>query len=133
MTTNRAYFYAKGKRKTAVATIRLYPQGQGEVKVNGEVIREWSDTESIFKTATRPLELLGVKKEFDLEIIASGGGKSSQADAICLGIARSLVKKDSSLREQLKKEGLLTRDSRKKERKKPGLKRARRAPQFSKR
>lgn len=133
MANKGAYFYANGKRKSAVATVRLYPQGSGDFSINGKSIRDWSDSDEIFFRIMKPLELLGTKKEVDLEIITKGGGKVAQADSIALGIARAFVKKDSSFREQFKTEDLLTRDSRVKERKKPGLRRARKSAQWSKR
>ena len=133
MATTKAYFYANGKRKSAVATVRLFPEGSGELSINGEKLREWSDSEEMVHHIQQPLILLGAKKEVDLEIITAGGGKAAQAEAIRLGISRAFIKKDLTLREQLKKEGLLTRDSRVKERKKPGLRGARRSPQWSKR
>lgn len=128
-----AYFYANGKRKNAIATVRLYPEGQGELMVNGVKLREWADDEHMVFTVNQPLETLSAKKEVDIEVITRGGGKKAQAEAIRLGIARAFVKKDMTLREQLKTEHFLTRDSRIKERKKPGLRRARRSPQWSKR
>lgn len=128
-----AYFYANGKRKNAVATVRLYPEGQGELSVNGVTLRDWADDESMVHIVQQPLETLSAKKDVDVEIITRGGGKKAQAEAIRLGIARAFVKKDASTREQLKAEGLMTRDSRVKERKKPGLRGARRSPQWSKR
>ena len=127
------YFYANGKRKTSVATVRLYPQGEGEVSVNGMKLREWCDDQNMVHTVMQPLEILGAKKDVDVVIITAGGGKKAQAEAIRLGIARAFVKKDPALREQLKSEGLMTRDSRVKERKKPGLRKARKSPQWSKR
>ncbi|HEY5713789.1 MAG TPA: 30S ribosomal protein S9 [Candidatus Gracilibacteria bacterium] len=130
---NRAYFYANGKRKTSIATVRLYPQGKGDCEVNGVSLREWADTDQIMANVNKPLDLMGARKDYDLVIITKGGGKVAQSEAIRLGIARAIVKKDPKSREQLKKESLLTRDSRTKERKKPGLRKARRAPQFSKR
>ncbi len=130
---NKAYFYAIGKRKTSRATVKLFPGGKGEIKVNDLELRQWADSDQILRAVLHPLELLGVKKDFDFEIKTSGGGKSAQGEAIRLGISRALVKKEAKLREQLKEAGLLTRDPRSKERKKPGLKKARRAPQFSKR
>ena len=129
----KAYFYAIGKRKTSRATVKLFPGGKGEMKINDLTPREWADSDNILKAVMQPLELLGVKKDFDFEIRTSGGGKCAQGDAIRLGISRVLVKKEAKFREQLKEAGFLTRDPRKKERKKPGLKKARRAPQFSKR
>jgi len=128
-----AYFYANGKRKNAVATVRLYPDGQGDLSVNGAKLRDWADDDLMVHTVNQPLETLGAKKDVNLEIITRGGGKKAQAEAIRLGIARAFVKKDGSLREQLKAEGFMTRDSRVKERKKPGLRGARRSPQWSKR
>ena len=128
-----AYFYANGRRKNAVATVKLFLNGSGEFLVNERKIREWSDTDDIFRITNQPLELLGLKKDFDLAVRVSGGGKKAQSEAVRLGIARAIVLQDKNYREQLKKENLLTRDSRVKERKKPGLKKARRSPQWSKR
>lgn len=128
-----AYFYANGKRKNAVATVRLYAEGTGDVNVNGVKLSDWSDTQEISYTVLQPLNLLSIKKNVDIEIITRGGGKKAQAEAVRLGIARAMEKKDPSFREQLKAEGFLTRDARVKERKKPGLKRARKSPQWSKR
>lgn len=130
---NRAYFYALGKRKTSRATVKLFPQGSGEVEVNDVKLREWADTDEIAAKLLAPLSVLGAKKDFDVVVRTSGGGKTAQSEAALLGLARALVKKEPSYRLQLKEEGFLTRDPRKKERKKPGLKKARRAPQFSKR
>ena len=132
-TQNRAYFYALGKRKTSRATVKLFPEGEGLITINSKKIRDWADTEDMVQKVLEPLKLLGVKNEFDVDIRVSGGGKTAQAESARLGISRALLKKDSHLRSQLREEGLLTRDPRKKERKKPGLKKARRAPQFSKR
>ncbi len=133
MAKKGAYFYANGKRKSAVATVRLYPQGSGDITINGQSLRDWADSDEIFFRVQKPLTLLGEKKEIDLEIITKGGGKVAQADSIVLGISRAFVKKDPSYREQLKVEDLLTRDSRVKERKKPGRARARKSRQWSKR
>lgn len=133
MAKKGAYFYANGKRKSAIATVRLYPQGSGDLSINGKAAREWADTDEIFFRVMKPLDLLGAKKDVDIEIITQGGGKVAQADSIALGIARAFVKKDASNREQLKTEDLLTRDARVKERKKPGLRRARKSAQWSKR
>ena len=127
------YFYANGKRKTSTASVRLYPEGEGELTVNGLKIREWADDENMVHTILQPLELLGKKKDVNVVIVTGGGGKQAQAEAIRLGITRAFVKKDPTLREQLKAEGFLTRDSRVKERKKPGLRKARKSPQWSKR
>ena len=129
----KAYFYAIGKRKTSRATVKMFPGGKGEMKINDLEPRKWADDNNILKEVFAPLELLGVKKDYDFEIRTSGGGKTAQGESIRLGIARVLVKKEATFREQLKEAGFLTRDPRVKERKKPGLKKARRAPQFSKR
>ena len=131
--TNKSYFYANGKRKTSRATVRLYPGGSGDITINDKSIRDWADTDGMVCTILEPLECLGVKKDLDIVIRVTGGGKFSQAGSIRLGISRALLKQNADFRTQLKEGGLLTRDSRTKERKKPGLKRARRAPQWSKR
>jgi len=128
----RAYFYGLGKRKTARATVKLFPDGQGNVEVNEKKLREWADDDMV-KTILEPLSLLGIKKDFDVEVRVSGGGKKAQADSARLGVSRALIKKQVSFKEQLREAGFLTRDPRIKERKKPGLKKARRAPQFAKR
>jgi len=133
MAASKAYFYAIGRRKNARATVKLYPDGKGEFSINGKGLRDWADTEEMVVKVQQPLELLGVRKDFDIEVRVSGGGKNAQSESARLGIARALVKKEATFREQLKEPGYLTRDGRIKERKKPGLRRARRAPQFSKR
>lgn len=126
------YESAVGRRKEAVARVRLYP-GKGQIIVNGKDFKEYftnsADQENIFA----PLKILGQEKKFDVSAIVKGGGKSGQLDAIKHGISRALVKYDEGNRTTLKKSGFLTRDPRAKERKKYGLKRARKAPQFSKR
>lgn len=132
-TDNRAYFYANGRRKTSRATVKLFPQGSGEIEINGVKLKEWTDTDQMRGNVLSPLDVLGVKKEYDLVIRTSGGGKIAQSEAARLGISRALVKKQPEFRTQLKEEGFLTRDARRKERKKPGLAKARRAKQFSKR
>jgi small subunit ribosomal protein S9 len=131
-TDNRSYFYAIGRRKTSRATVKLFPEGEGNIYINGKPVREWSDTEEIYKTVLAPLNLLSVRKDFDVVIRVSGGGKRAQGDSARLGISRALIRKDGLFRLQLKEAGFITRDARVKERKKPGLK-ARRASQFSKR
>jgi len=132
-TQNRAYFYALGKRKTSRATVKLFPEGEGVITINSKKLRDWADTEDMVQAILAPLKLLGVKNEFDVDIRVSGGGKVAQSESARLGISRALLKKDATVRAQLREEGFLTRDPRVKERKKPGLKKARRAPQFSKR
>lgn len=132
-TDNRSYFYAVGRRKTSRATVKLFPDGEGTIYVNGVPVRDWADTESMYKTILAPLNLLTVRKDFDIAIRVSGGGKTAQSESARLGVSRALIRKEATFRLQLKEAGFLTRDSRVKERKKPGLKKARRASQFSKR
>ena len=129
------YFSAVGKRKTSVAQIRIYKskKSEPEITVNG---REFSNYFPITRLQTlilSPLTSVGQGSIFNVSIKVSGGGVNSQAEAIRLGISRALVKMDEALRKQLKDLGFLTRDSRIVERKKPGLKKARRAPQWAKR
>jgi len=130
--TSKQYFYSAGKRKTAIARVKMFEGGSGEVMVNGMKIRDYM-TKVQTENALSPLAVVDKKKDYNLEIKVIGGGKAAQSDAIRLGISRALLLVDPDLRPTLKSEGYLRRDARIKERKKPGLKRARRAPQFSKR
>ncbi len=132
MTFSGTYFYANGKRKTAVARVRLY-KGNGRVLVNGKEAREYFTSDEMINVFMAPLALVKMDKEFDISAMVEGGGIQGQAEALRHGISKALLEVDSHLRGILKPEGYLTRDSRAKERKKPGLHRARRAPQFSKR
>lgn len=127
------YVYGLGRRKSARAKVKLYLSGSGLIKINKEEFKSYFPTVNMQTVALEPLVLLGLEKKVDLEIATSGGGKGAQAASASLGIARALVVSDAQIKTTLKKAGLLTRDARKKERKKPGLKRARRAPQWSKR
>ncbi len=127
------YFYANGYRKTSTAKVRLFPKGKGDVIINGKPIKEYLKTGAQFHAVFAPLKAVGMEKTVDLTIVVKGGGIIGQAEAIRHGIARALTDLDLTLRPTLKKAGFLTRDPREKERKKPGLKRARRAPQWSKR
>lgn len=120
------YFYGLGRRKRATAKVFLR-------KGEGFVINNHQAPPRAKIVSLAPLNLIGKPLEFKVEAKVRGGGKTSQLEAICLGLARALVQMDQDLRPTLRKAGLLTRDSREKERKKPGLKRARRAPQWSKR
>lgn len=129
------YHYAVGRRKTAVALVRLYPtdgEKQGHT-VNGKTIELYFGTEEQRLSLMAPLKETGLADKFRLSLVVRGGGKSGQADAVKLGIARALLKFDLALRPTIKAAGYLTRDSRSVERKKPGLKKARRAPQWAKR
>lgn len=127
------YFYASGKRKSAVARVRLYPNGKGEITVNEKPASKYFSLLTSMGKVKQPLKLTGLTSKFDISVKVVGGGSSAQAEAIRHGISRALLEFNSELRTTLKKAGLLTRDARIKERKKPGLKRARKAPQFSKR
>ncbi len=129
------YFYALGRRKTSIAQVRLYPMAgkTAEFKVNGKDLVQYLTIKRFQTAALSPLTALGLEGKFDISVKVFGGGINGQADAIKLGIARALVVKDESSRKALKDKGFLTRDSRKVERKKPGLKKARRAPQWAKR
>ncbi|MCG2701109.1 30S ribosomal protein S9 [Candidatus Parcubacteria bacterium] len=124
---------AVGKRKTSTAIIRLYKNGKGIIVFNGKSINDYFDANILRTIVLQPLKLTGHLKDFDFSILVKGGGLKGQADASLHGIARVLEKVDEKLRPALKAKGWLTRDARKKERKKPGLKKARRAPQWSKR
>ncbi len=130
--TTRPFFYALGKRKSAIARVRLFQEGVGKAAVNGDTITKYFfSTHS--ENALAPLVITEKMKSLDIEAEVLGGGKVAQSDAIRLGISRALVLMDPALRTMLKQAGFLRRDSRIKERKKPGLHRARRAPQFAKR
>lgn len=126
------YSGAVGRRKEAVARVRLYT-GSGQILINGKDYKEYYTNETQQEAIFAPLKLLGLEKKYNVSAVTSGGGKSGQLDAICHGISRALVESDEGYRTTLKKSGFLTRDPRAKERKKYGLKRARKAPQFSKR
>jgi small subunit ribosomal protein S9 len=129
----RPYFYGTGRRKKSVARVRLYA-GTGSVKINGRDIDDYFGLETLKLIVRQPLTLTGTTEKFDIECRVAGGGVTGQAGAIRHGIARALLQYNSEeLRPALKKAGFLTRDPRMKERKKYGLKAARRAPQFSKR
>ena len=121
-----------GRRKEAVARVRLVP-GTGEFDVNGRSLDEYFQTRVHRMVAQGPLRVSGREKDFDVIATIKGGGVSGQAGAIRLGIARALIELDPELRGQMKAEGFLTRDAREKERRKYGLKKARKAPQYSKR
>lgn len=127
------YFYSAGKRKTSIARVKLFDEGKGDVTVNGKKIRDYFPTNMHVENALASLRLVDMLKRFNIEVSIKGGGKSSQSDALRHGISRALLLVDPDLRPTLKREGFLRRDARIKERKKPGLKGARRAPQFSKR
>lgn len=121
-----------GRRKKSVARVTLIP-GTGVFTVNGKSIDDYFGLETLKVIARQPFAATGTENKFDVDVKVAGGGYTGQAGAIRLGIARALIEADAENRPELKKEGFLTRDSRMKERKKYGLKKARKAPQFSKR
>ena len=127
------YLYSVGRRKKAVARVRLYKKGEGKITVNDRPFNEYFPTEELQSVIMSALEAVGKTKEFDFTIKVAGGGPQGQADAVRHGMARVLVAFDKDLRKVIKPHGYLKRDPRRKERKKPGLKRARRAPQWAKR
>lgn len=126
------YIYAVGKRKTSIATVRIYHE-KGDVTLNDKTIDDYFKDISMSEIVVESLNLLSQTGKNKITIKVKGGGKNSQAEAIRLGISRCLVKMDPEARKSLKSQGFLTRDPRAKERKKPGLKRARKAPQWAKR
>ncbi|GGO08811.1 MULTISPECIES: 30S ribosomal protein S9 [Saccharibacillus] len=125
-------YYGTGRRKHSVARVRLVP-GEGRIVINKREIDEYFGLETLKLIVNQPLNLTETIGKYDVIVLAHGGGTSGQAGAIRHGISRALLKADPELRGSLKKAGFLTRDPRMKERKKYGLKAARRAPQFSKR
>lgn len=129
---DKAYFYGTGRRKQSVARVRLYP-GTGAITINDRDIDNYFGLETLKLIVRQPLELTETAGKFDIKIRVNGGGVTGQAGAIRHGISRALLVYDEAMRPALKKAGFLTRDPRMKERKKYGLKGARRAPQFSKR
>lgn len=129
----RSYFGSIGKRKTSIARVKLFQDGSGEVTVNELPLKKYFDTPLQVENALAPLAITNLKTSFDLEVRVVGGGKSSQSDAVRHAISRGLLLFNPELRVELKRAGFLRRDARIKERKKPGLKRARRAPQWQKR
>ncbi len=131
-TSAKPYFYGTGRRKKSVARVRLYP-GTGEITINGRSIDEYFGLETLKLIVNQPFGVTGTTGKFDIVANVAGGGISGQAGAIRHGVARALLNVDAENRAALKAAGLLTRDPRMKERKKYGLKAARRAPQFSKR
>ena len=126
------YFYGTGRRKSSVARVRVYP-GSGNITINGRSIDEYFGLETLKVIVRQPLNLTDTTDKFDIVCTVAGGGVTGQAGAIRHGLSRALLVYDPELRPVLKKAGFLTRDPRMKERKKYGLKAARRAPQFSKR
>jgi small subunit ribosomal protein S9 len=127
------YYEGLGRRKAATARVRLHVGGSGGFIVNDRAVEEYFGRSGDVKTIVEPLRVTETEGRFDVTVKVKGGGQTGQRDAVRLGIARALLKVDPDLRPMLRKGGFLTRDNRVKERKKPGLKRARKAPQYTKR
>lgn len=132
-TPNKTYIQTIGRRKEAVAQVRLYPNGAGKVTINGREAKDYFTIETMLQKVILPFEKIGMANQFDVTVQVKGGGIAGQADSVQLGVARALVEWNVSLRTTLKKEGYLSRDARVRERKKYGKKSARRSPQWSKR
>ena len=132
MFESKPYFYGTGRRKSSVARVRVY-NGTGKITINNRDIDDYFGLETLKLIVRQPLNATGTEGKFDIVCLVGGGGVTGQAGAIRHGLSRALLQYDEALRPALKKAGFLTRDPRMKERKKYGLKAARRAPQFSKR
>jgi len=133
---NEKYFYAVGRRKAAVAQVRLFEDSKAtdnDFIINGKKFKDYFPTASLQNNFLAPLKAVGMQGKVRMTVVVRGGGTTGQVEAVRLGIARALVEYDEKLKKTLKDLGLLTRDSRKVERKKPGLKKARKAPQWAKR
>lgn len=131
---SQEFVRAVGRRKSAVARVRLYPKGKGKIQINDKDFKQYFSYFELNQKITAPLKVVGKMQDFDFTIKVKGGGQLGQAQAVCHGIARALVKfNQDDYKKILRANGFLTRDPRVKERKKPGLKKARRAPQWSKR
>jgi small subunit ribosomal protein S9 len=127
------YYEGIGRRKTSTARVRLHTGGTGAITVNDKPVEQYFGRQTDAQNVATPLKLAGVESRFDVTVKVSGGGDTGQADAAAMGVARALLESDPELKPMLRKAGYLTRDARAKERKKPGLKRARKAPQYTKR
>ena len=131
--SKKPYLYGTGRRKSSVARVHLFPNGTGSITINGRDIEEYFGLETLKMVVRQPLNTTGVIGKVDVVATVTGGGVTGQAGALRHGISRALLEMDPEFRTSLKAAGFLTRDPRMKERKKYGLKAARRAPQFSKR
>ena len=132
MASKKVVYYGTGRRKSSIARVRLV-EGSGKITVNGKSIDEFFGAETLKVIVKQPLTVTNTLEKYDVVATVNGGGFSGQAGAIRLGVARALNEANAEFRPALKSNGFLTRDSRSKERKKYGLKKARKAPQFSKR
>jgi len=131
--SKKPYMYGTGRRKSSVARVHLFPGGTGKITINGRDIDDYFGLDTLKLIVRQPFGVTGTNEKFDITCTVAGGGVTGQAGAIRHGIARALLLVDAGYRAPLKAAGFLTRDPRMKERKKYGLKAARRAPQFSKR
>ena len=127
------YYEGLGRRKTATARVRLHEGGSGQFVVNGKPYQDFFCREVDLRSVRQPFKITQTGDQFDVTVLVKGGGITGQAEAVRMGISRALLKVDPEFRNVLRRAGILTRDSREKERKKPGLKRARKAPQYTKR
>ena len=132
-TSKKTYLYGTGRRKSSVARVHLFPNGTGAITINGRDIDDYFGLDTLKLIVRQPLNTVDLIGKVDIDATVTGGGVTGQAGAIRHGVARALLQLDENYRAQLKAAGYLTRDPRMKERKKYGLKAARRAPQFSKR
>lgn len=133
MATEMQYYEGVGRRKSSTARVRIYPGGSGQFIVNEKVLAEYFTRIGDVERLSQPLSVTEMSGKVDVTVKVKGGGVTGQTGAVTLGLARALLKFDPELRPALRKAGLLTRDPRVKERKKPGLKRARKAPTYTKR
>ena len=127
------YYEGVGRRKTSTARVRLHTGGTGAITVNDKPADVYFGRQMDVMNIVTPLKLVGAESRFDITVKVAGGGETGQSDAVAMGVARALIVSDPELKSVLRKAGYLTRDARAKERKKPGLKRARKAPQYTKR
>ena len=127
------YYEGVGRRKSSTARVRIYPGGEGQFIVNDKPLNDYFNRIGDVQYLMQPLKVLDLVGKFDVTVKVKGGGVTGQTGAVTLGLARALLKYDEELRTSLRRAGLLTRDAREKERKKPGLKRARKAPTYTKR
>jgi small subunit ribosomal protein S9 len=127
------YYEGLGRRKRATARVRLYPGGRGQILINGKPFDDYFGRSKDWTAVQSPFEVTQTEGQFDVTVLVKGGGITGQSEAVRMGTARALLEVNPEYRSALRKAGYLTRDAREKERKKPGLKRARKAPQYTKR
>ncbi len=127
------YFEGLGRRKRASARVRIYPGGSGQFMVNGRAHSEYFGREVDMRALTEPFRVTSTAGSYDVSVVVIGGGITGQAEAVRMGASRALIKLNPDFQSELRKAGFLTRDAREKERKKPGLRRARKATQYTKR